>query len=224
MDQAIVAAEDRSFYTEGGISITGAGAGRLRGPQGRQRQPGRLHPDRAVRQELLHGLRVRQQQRQVGQRQAQAGPGRHQAGSHQVQVVDPDPVPQHRVPRRELLRSRSGGAGVLRRAGQQAHRPAGRDAGRAGQRARPVQPRPERRLRVHRPGRALAVRALRTWCATATSRWLSSRACRAVPRPGLRRARRGPKNFPNFSHRPWNGYDRLPHEHGGAGTLRALTT
>ena len=156
---AVVAAEDKNFWHEGGISPTGilraayydltSSGGNLQGG---------FHHHPAAGQELLRRHRHvadREPQDQGDLRLAEARPG-------QVQGVDPPAVPEHGLLRRWRLRCRRGGAGLLRpgpQPAQQDHAGAGRDDRRDDPEPELLQARPERRSGPRGPGGPLEVRA-----------------------------------------------------------------
>ena len=95
MDQAITAAEDRSFYTEGGISITGLARAvyeDLKG--GSYLQGGSTLTEQFVKNYYTRLLQHRQHG-QDADRQAQAGHRGDQARPPEVQVVDHHQLPEH---------------------------------------------------------------------------------------------------------------------------------
>ena len=88
-------------------------ARRLRGPQGRRDAAGRFDHHPAVRPELL-----RQHRHPADDEPQDQGDLRgHQALAHRVEGLDPDPVPEHGLPRGQRLRCRRRRADLLRQAG-----------------------------------------------------------------------------------------------------------
>ncbi len=176
MDEAITAAEDRSFYTEGGISITGLA--------------------RAVYEDLKGGSYL-----QGGSTLTEQFVKNYYTGFSSTDNTDKtltDKLKQVIVAiKLAHLKSKSwiitqylntvsfgpqaygvgaAAADLLQRAGQQAHRPAGRDAGRAGQRC-PACSTPTRTPAPSTPPWWPAGSTCSTTCTgTATSRCRSSRS------------------------------------------------
>ena len=109
MKQAIIAIEDRRFYTNAGIDLRGIGralyAGRARAGGG----PGRLDDHDAVRQE-----RARRAGRAHALQQAPRGRARLPDHAQVVQGADPAQLPQHDLLRQRRLRDRVGRAHLLR--------------------------------------------------------------------------------------------------------------
>ena len=107
---AVIAIEDRRFYSHKGVDYTGigarAGAGRAQAP----RRPGRLDDHPAVREE-----RARRAGRPLGVPEAARGRARLPPRAQVAEGQDPHPVPQHRLLRERRLRDRGRRAHLLRR-------------------------------------------------------------------------------------------------------------
>ena len=109
---AVVAAEDKNFWHEGGISPTGTSNWRrvLRPHQLRRESPGRVYHHPAAGAELLQQHRHRPDRQPQGQgdlRRGEAVPG-------QVQRVDPPAVHEHDLPWPRRIRCRRRGECLLR--------------------------------------------------------------------------------------------------------------
>ena len=142
LKDAVIAAEDRNFWTEGGISPTGILRAAYAGRQRRRSLQGGSTHHRAVRQELLRDHR---HLADATARKLKEIFVAIKLSHDEVQGLDPDPVPEHDLPRRQRLRRRRGLADLLRQAGAEAQRRAGRHARRDDQPARVLQPAPGHR-------------------------------------------------------------------------------
>ena len=111
LQNAVVAAEDKGFWTEGGISPTGILRAAYPRRDQQRRQERRLHDHPGVRPELLR----RHRHPADGEQEDQGDLHRPEAVRDQVQAVDPDELPEPDLPWRELLRGRGGRADLLRR-------------------------------------------------------------------------------------------------------------
>ena len=112
MKNAIVAAEDRNFYHEGGISVTGI----LRSAYEDLFGSGGLQGGSTLTEEFAKNYYTTIGTSPLGQHQDQGDLRRDQALAREVQGLDHDPVPEHGPVRRQRLRRRRGGADLLRRA------------------------------------------------------------------------------------------------------------
>ena len=130
--------------------------GRHRRPDQRVGPAGRVHHHPAAGPELLHGHRHRgdrQPEDQGNLRRGEAGPG-------EIQALDPHQLHEHGADRgQQHVRLRRGGRGVLRGAGQEADRRAGRDDRGHAAVTQLLQPRPEGGGGLPGAGVPLALRA-----------------------------------------------------------------
>ena len=195
LKQAVVAAEDKRFYSHGGFDIFERHAGAVGRLPGQDGGPGRVHHHPAVREEGLHGRGAHPVPQDPG------GGARRPARPQGHQGRDPLPLPQHHLPRRRRLRRRGGGGVVLPQAGERAH---------------PVGVGPPRRphlgpVRLRPPGqpRAGRVQPPATSSTRCSSRSASPRP--STPRPGPRScsssgptARRSTARRPRPAPPPWS--------------------
>ena len=122
VQHALLAAEDRSFYQNKGVSPTGIGRALVAAVKGGPTQGG-VHDHPAVRQELLpHPGPDPDPQGQGADHLAQDRPA-------EVQVRDPGRLPQHHLLRPRRLRHPDRVQGVLRQGRLPAHGERGRPAG-----------------------------------------------------------------------------------------------
>ena len=126
LQEALIATEDRRFYSHHGVDMRGLI--RSRGQHDRRRHPGRLDADHAVRQAgpLLPGDRRRQARRRRRSTRTLNRKMEDAKCALDIEKTDEskdkilDELPQHRVLRRELLRHPDRGADLL----QQERQPA----------------------------------------------------------------------------------------------------
>ena len=118
----MLAAEDRNFYQNNGISPDGHRAGGRGQRCTRRADPGRLDDHPAVRQELLPHART------DADAQGQGDPHLGQDRPAAVQGPDPRGLPQHHLLRPRRLRHPDRVQGLLRQGRLQAHRRRGRGA------------------------------------------------------------------------------------------------
>ena len=110
MKQAIVAIEDRRFYTNSGDDLRGIARAPSRTSPPSWRGAGRLDDHAAVRQE-----RARRPERPHAVREAARGRARLPPHAQVVQGADPAQLPEHDLLRQRRLRDRVGRADLLRR-------------------------------------------------------------------------------------------------------------
>ncbi len=125
---AVMAAEDRDFYTNPGFSFTGF-APRVQEQHLRRRPAGRLDHHPAVREERVGRRRAVRSRRHRPQ-----GQGTRHLDEDVARVVQgrgAAGVPEHHLLRPRFLRHLRGVEGLLRQAGRTAHRRRGRAARRA---------------------------------------------------------------------------------------------
>ena len=108
MKHAIIAIEDRRFYTNDGVDLRGIGARALPGRRPAEGRPGRLDDHPAVRQE-----RARRPGRADGVPEAPRGRPRLPPHAQVVEGADPPQLPQHDLLRQRRVRHRGGRAHVL---------------------------------------------------------------------------------------------------------------
>ena len=138
---AVLAAENRSFYTDPGISLHRHHPGGVE-QRHRRLDPGWLDDHPAVREERLPDGGPDVQPQVPG-----ALPG-DQAGQQLHEGTDPRELPEHHLLRSRRLRHRGGRQHLLRRARRPAHRAAGRGARRPDPEPLALRPGRERRGRA----------------------------------------------------------------------------
>ena len=126
--QAVIAAEDRNFYSNPGFSFTGFARAFKNNIFGGD-TAGRVDDHPAVRQERVGGSAARRRRRPDPQ--GQGTRHRHQDVGGVVQRRCAAGLPEHHLLRPRRLRHLGGVAGLLRQAGRAAHRRRRRAAGRA---------------------------------------------------------------------------------------------
>ena len=109
MKHAIIAIEDRRFYTNEGVDLRGIGRALLPGRRPEGGRPGRLDDHAAVRQE-----RARRPGRPHALPEAPRGRARVPPHAQVVQGEDPPQLPEHDLLRQRRLRHRGGRADLLR--------------------------------------------------------------------------------------------------------------
>ena len=104
LKHAVIAAEDRHFYTEGGISLTGI----VRAAYDDVIGSGGLQGGSTITEQFAKNYYASIGTSRTVSTQAQGDPRRDQALAREVQGLDPDPVPEHDLPRQQRLRRRRG--------------------------------------------------------------------------------------------------------------------
>ena len=109
MKHAIVAIEDRRFYTNSGVDLRGIARAAVAGRHRRRRGPGRFDDPAAVREDLAR-------RRERAHRLPEAARGRARLPPHAQVVQGPDPaqLPELDLLRQRRLRDRVGRAHLLR--------------------------------------------------------------------------------------------------------------
>ena len=129
VQKAVLAAEDRDFYTNPGFSPTGIARSVVAGAAGRRRPGRRLDDHPAVREELLPHVRP------LADPEVQGDHHLRQDRPAAGQGPDPRELPQHDLLRPRRLRHPDRVQGVLQQGRQPAERGRGRHPGRHRQRA-----------------------------------------------------------------------------------------
>ena len=113
---AVLAAENRSFYTDPGISFTGIVRAAWNNVTGGSTQGGSTITQQYVKNAIL------QNSDQTFSAQVPGAVPGHQAGQQLLEGPDPRELPEHHLLRPRRLRHRVGGQHLLRRARRAAHR------------------------------------------------------------------------------------------------------
>ncbi len=139
VSNAMVAAEDKHFYNEGGVSPVGIARAAIADLTSGSVQQG----GSTITQQLVRNYYTGIGTAETATRKIKEIFVAEKLASREVQGLDPDQLHEHGADRRQHVRLRRGHRSVLRRAGQQADRRAGRDD--RGHAAVPqlLQPRPE---------------------------------------------------------------------------------
>ena len=115
--QAVLAAEDRTFYDHGGVDPVGIVRALWANLRSDERAAGRLDDHPAVREERLPDPGAHHHP------QGEGGGAGGEARARAPQAGDPHPLPQHHLLRPGCLRRRGRVAGLLRQVGRRPHPP-----------------------------------------------------------------------------------------------------